>query len=136
MSEYGGLRGDPPPHRATYANTRQPFRKAFETVMLGRGRRDGLIRHRTLGGQDEPMVELGAYFIGPYDSLLWVECLFWGSLEDAGVRVIPLSVKWGLQTGEALGVTRLVTNAGIAELAARHLLSKVVRRGTPIEERR
>lgn len=106
--------------RVTYNRTRQPFRRAFETVMLGRGRRDGVILHRTLEGE-HPMVELGAYFIGPYESLLWVECLFWGS---EAADVIPLSVKWGLQTGEALGFTRLVSDAGIAQLAAWHMLAK------------
>ena len=116
-----------------YASSRRPFRLAFDEVMLGRGRRDGVIWHRAVD-DEHTMVEVGAYFIGPYDSLLWVECLFWGSLEDEGVRVVPLSVKWGLQTGEALGFTRLVSDQGIAQLAAWHLLRKATSRGTPIEE--
>ncbi len=114
----------------SYKSTRRPFDEAFETVMLGRGRLDGIIRHRTVD-EETPMVELGAYFIGPSDSLLWVECLFWGSLADESIDVIPLSVKWGLMPGEARSFTRLVSDEGIARLAAWHVLAKMSASSVP-----
>lgn len=115
---------------STYDSTRRPYRLGLERT-LPLMRRDGVFRLRTVEGE-HPMMEGTSYFIGPYDTLWWIECLFWGA-PQGDYEPIPLSLKFACDDElQSQGFIRLIDNEGIASLAARRVLSRLVSQGTPI----